>query len=112
MVSNNKKRITKRTALGFFVVAIVPLSTTLGRAQQLQGGPETGKLYSQNCANCHEPHAAPTHAPDRKALEQMTPEAIYRSLVTGSMTSNAKELTDDQRREIAEFLSGRQLERG
>ena len=112
MVSNYKKRITKRTALGFFLVAIVPLSTTLGRAQQLQGGPETGKLYSQNCANCHEPHAAPTHAPDRKALEQMTPEAIYRSLVTGSMTSNAKELTDDQRREIAEFLSGRQLERG
>src|SRR6202171_2801872 len=113
MVTNNKKRITRRTAaIGFFLLVIAPLSTTPAGARQLQGGPETGKLYSQSCANCHEPHAAPTQAPDRKALEQMTPEAIYRSLVTGSMTFIAKELTDDQKRQIAEFLSGRQLERG
>jgi len=42
----------------------------------------------------------------------VTPEAIYLSTTNGSMISNAKVPTDDQKREIAEFVAGRRLASG
>lgn len=107
------KSVVKEFGAVPFAFAMVALLLGLPvRAQQPQGGPETGKLYSQNCATCHDAQGGATKTPDRNSLEQMTPEAIFSSLKTGSMVSYAKSLTDDQKREIAEYLSGRQLEGG
>ncbi len=39
----------------------------------------------------------------------MTPEAIYAALTTGAMVGQARDLTDAQKRIIAEFFGGRPL---
>src|SRR5712671_3680294 len=100
------------TAIPFLLAIVLLLWAPTSGAQQQQGGPETGKLYSQNCATCHDTQTTAPPTPDRKSLAQMPPEAIYRSMTVGSMSSNSKALSDDQKREIAEFLSGRQLASG
>jgi polyvinyl alcohol dehydrogenase (cytochrome) len=99
----------KRICLLLIAVPVLRPVPFAGAQQTQAAGPETGKLYSQNCAKCHDPHEGTTHATDRTTLAQMVPEAIYRSLTTGSMAANAKALKDGQKREIAEFLSGRPL---
>ena len=50
-----------------------------------------------------------TSAPSTETLGQMTPEAIYAALTTGAMVGQARDLTDDQKRIIAEFFGGRPL---
>lgn len=42
----------------------------------------------------------------------LSPEAIYQSLSTGSMKSYASQLSDDEKKSIAEFLAGRPLREG
>ena len=93
-------------------IALAIYSATIpGKAQQppIQGGPTTGQLYAQSCAKCHDARAVERGAPDRNAISKMPAEAIYRSLTTGSMAEHAKGLSDSQKRQIAEFLFGRQL---
>jgi len=74
-------------------------------------GTEFGySIYEQTCTSCHGNPASGTHAPDPAALRQMTPEAIYDALTTGSMAAViGKRLTDEQKRRVAESLSGRPL---
>src|SRR5258708_4209105 len=84
-------------------------------AQTPSTGPGTGSLYSSNCATCHETHGNSTsHVPDRNALSQMAPEAIYVALTSGSTATHANvlKLKDEQKRDIAEFLSGRPMGSG
>jgi len=49
-------------------------------------------------------------APDRKSLMSLTPEKVYAAVTTGSMAPPAKDLTDQQRRDVAEYLGGRLLD--
>ena len=49
--------------------------------------------------------------PTVAALRQRTPEAILDALVTGAMRQQGAELTDAERRAVAEFLGGRPLGR-
>jgi polyvinyl alcohol dehydrogenase (cytochrome) len=68
------------------------------------------QVFGKACAQCHAgPHPA-NRAPNEKTLEQMTPEAIYAAVTTGTMTPAAKNLTDQQKRELAEYLGGRPLD--
>ena len=41
----------------------------------------------------------------------MSPERIYEAITTGSMKTNAANLTDDDKRLLAEFMGGRKLDR-
>ena len=45
-------------------------------------------LFDQNCATCHE-IGNTAQAPDRKALHKLTPDAMYQSLINGSMAEAA-----------------------
>src|ERR1700743_2742576 len=65
-------------------------------------------VFDQNCASCHEVGSAarPAKTPDRKALRKLTPEAVYESISNGSMKDRAQNLSDAQRRAIAEYLGG------
>jgi polyvinyl alcohol dehydrogenase (cytochrome) len=65
-------------------------------------------LFDQNCATCHE-IGNTAQAPDRKALHKLTPEAVYQSLVQGSMAKLAPAMPDAQKRAIAEYIGGRKL---
>jgi polyvinyl alcohol dehydrogenase (cytochrome) len=65
--------------------------------------------YFNNCASCHE--SAETHeAPRTAVLKQMTPERIYETLITGSMRTAAANLTDQEKRVIAEWVGGRKID--
>lgn len=81
------------------------------QAQAPPLGTEFGySIFQTKCTSCHGNPASGTHAPDPATLRQMTPEAIYDALTTGSMAPVVgKTLTDEQKRRVAESLSGRPL---
>ena len=63
-------------------------------------------IFGNYCESCHgKVEAAPTPA----MLKKMTPEHIYMALSTGDMVQMAKDLTDQQKRDIAEWVGGRKL---
>ncbi|MCZ8130936.1 MAG: PQQ-binding-like beta-propeller repeat protein [Steroidobacteraceae bacterium] len=64
------------------------------------------KVYARACAQCHDGQVA--KAPSRVFLEMVSPESIYASLKTGIMAPQAMAagLTDAEKHQVAEFLSG------
>jgi polyvinyl alcohol dehydrogenase (cytochrome) len=67
--------------------------------------------YFSNCASCHESTDPAQHqAPRTAVLKQMTPERIYESLTTGTMRAAAANLSDQDKRVIAEWVGGRKLD--
>jgi polyvinyl alcohol dehydrogenase (cytochrome) len=73
-------------------------------------------LYKANCANCHSqtqaaqqaPPGGP-QAPNADTLRQLTPEAIVTALTFGRMQVQGISLSDDERKAVAEFLTGKRL---
>ena len=74
-----------------------------GLAQPLDGV----RVFELTCTTCHGKAQVPP-IPDPTALRQMTPESVYRALKTGAAHQKL-ELTDDVKRGVAEFVSGRNL---
>ena len=62
-------------------------------------------IYQQNCGTCHDGQKAPSITD----LQQYSPERIYDVLTTGKMKDQAAQVSDVQKRQIAEFLSGRPM---
>jgi polyvinyl alcohol dehydrogenase (cytochrome) len=60
--------------------------------------------YHRVCQQCHEGQAL--KAPARTFIEMMPPEAIYRALTVGVMQQQAASLSDDDKKHVAEYLSG------
>ena len=84
------------------------LLASFGLLAGVASAQRTDAMFDQNCASCHEVGSAAlsAKAPDRKAINKLTTEAIYASLTTGSMKDRAQNLTDPQKRRLAEFLGG------
>ncbi len=74
-------------------------------------------IFNNNCASCHkntmssaDPNALrENNAPSTDTLARMSPESIYAALTTGAMVQQAKNLSNDQKRLLAEFFGGRRL---
>src|SRR5215469_4770367 len=64
-------------------------------------------LYKQNCAMCHD--GGMDRAPSREALRAMTADRVLAAMETGPMISMASRRTVDERRTIAEFVTGKAL---
>jgi polyvinyl alcohol dehydrogenase (cytochrome) len=62
--------------------------------------------FLNSCAICH---GRVERAPSLTILQSMSPEKIYETITTGSMKTQAANLTKEQKTKIAEFLSGRTL---
>src|SRR5690348_11238243 len=86
------------------VTAVSFLLAGSSQAQQ----PGTFRLFEQKCQTCHG-NPAEEKAPDPTVLRMMTPEAIYKALTEGPMVPQAKDLSDADKRELAEYLGGRNL---
>lgn len=72
-------------------------------------GTESGiALFQQHCMGCHGNPNVP-RAPQPSVIRQMTPERIYEALSSGLMKTQGASLTEDQRKMMATFLSGRPL---
>jgi polyvinyl alcohol dehydrogenase (cytochrome) len=63
--------------------------------------------FEKNCSMCHGNGNSQAQAAPREALMKLTSEAIYASMTSGSMSVQAMDLTDDQKRLIAQHLGGR-----
>ena len=64
-------------------------------------------LYEKYCASCHGNAGTTARAQTREQLMKLSPEAVYASMTTGSMSAQAKNLTDLQKKLIAQHLGGR-----
>jgi polyvinyl alcohol dehydrogenase (cytochrome) len=89
--------------------AAAPAAAPPPQTANLSAGTETGiGTFQTHCMGCHgNPQVPQAPAPD--AIRQMTPEKIYEALTTGPMKPQGDQLTDDQRKMLATFLSGRPL---
>lgn len=65
------------------------------------------RLFDAACSQCHD--GGDARAPSIEALRARSPQAIVDALTAGSMRYQGLALTGDERRAIAEFLSGRKL---
>jgi polyvinyl alcohol dehydrogenase (cytochrome) len=78
-------------------------------AQPQRLGTEFGiSAFERECTKCHG-NAAVDRAPSPAAIRQMPPERIYAALTTGIMQTQAANLTDEQKRRLAEYMGGRPL---
>ena len=66
--------------------------------------------YFVNCASCHESTDPANQAPRTAVLKQMTPERVFEAMTTGSMRTAAANITDADKRLIAEWVGGRKLD--
>lgn len=66
------------------------------------------RIFQGRCMTCHG-NAAVAQAPSPAAIREMTPERIYEALTTGAMQIQGKSLSDDEKRVVAMFMSGRPL---
>ncbi len=93
-------RTTIRCAVG-----TLSLLLTAG-ALSAQDGPA---VYRAACASCHD--AGLQRAPNRAALELMSPERVLTSLESGSMVSMTAARSAMERRTVAEFVTGKSFQR-
>src|SRR5437764_5535754 len=69
---------------------------------------EGSRQFGLYCRTCHTNPPA-DRAPEPAALKRMTPEKIYEAMTTGAMKEYAKDLTDKDKRSIAEFVAARRM---
>ena len=58
--------------------------------------------FERRCAICHDNPGPDSRAPSREALRQFTPERVFAALTTGSMASNATNMSEADMRMMAE----------
>ncbi len=63
--------------------------------------------YERACIACHD--GAVKKAPHREMIGLMTPEAVLHTITEGVMREEAQSLTDQEKREVAEYISGVKL---
>ncbi|MDD3800273.1 MAG: PQQ-binding-like beta-propeller repeat protein [Novosphingobium sp.] len=69
--------------------------------------PEGAQIYSQHCAACHNTGAG--RAPARVILSYMTPDTILTALTSGAMKAQGSLLSQQQKEQVAQHLSGQEL---
>jgi polyvinyl alcohol dehydrogenase (cytochrome) len=96
---------------GLLIVIGVLACATPRRLAEAQGLSESTGVgqYFTNCAKCHESDEPPL-APRTAVLKQMTPERILEVLTTGTMRTTVPNLSDQDKRLIAEWLAGRKID--
>src|SRR5262249_23479079 len=99
-------------ALAFFIAVNM-------RSQQAPAPPAAGQrgapgtesgiaVFQTQCMTCHgNPNVE--RAPSPAAIREMSPERIYDALTSGLMKDQGAKLSDQDRRGVAEFMSGRPL---
>ena len=84
------------------LIAILIASLSPALAQQ-----DGAALYAQHCAQCHDSSSPQSHIPGRAALHAMSFAHVFAALTTGSMASMARERSDEERKALASFVTGK-----
>ncbi|MDE8650158.1 PQQ-binding-like beta-propeller repeat protein [Novosphingobium album (ex Liu et al. 2023)] len=77
---------------------------TPGVTAQAAQFPIGAEVYTRYCAACHETGAG--RAPARIILSNMTPEMIHAALTTGAMQAQGGALSEEQKVQVSQHLSG------
>ncbi len=103
MAKTNKSAFIKVASVILFTGGItISVSPTLAGSKD-----EASQLFKGKCAVCH--GGGDSRAPTSQALNAMTPNSIYKALTDGAMREMASELSDEQRQQLAEYLTGRKI---
>ena len=78
-------------------------------AQPLRAQNQGQDIYRAKCAGCHDGDGS-VRAPRRASLASMSPRAVLATLTQGTMREVAADLSDADRRAVAEYLTQRPLE--
>jgi polyvinyl alcohol dehydrogenase (cytochrome) len=70
--------------------------------------PDGAELYKSRCSVCHDGEPQP-RMPARAELTARTPESVYNALTNGVMVTQANGLSEDDRRAIARFVTGKEF---
>ena len=90
----------------FSLMVMSPLLTGQQRLSESTGV----NLFNTNCTGCHG-ETSVEHAPSGSAIKTMTPEHIYEVITTGPMKNMAAQLSEDEKRLLAEYMGGRKLDK-
>ena len=63
--------------------------------------------FEKECAVCHGTTSLVPNAVSREALRAFSPERVLKALTTGAMVINASGLSEEEKRGLAEFVTGR-----
>lgn len=99
-----KTRLTIFKSL--LVLLLLPLASHAADESPAHGRGE--QLFQANCASCH--NGSNPRAPERITLYYMYPGRIYRAITEGPMRPMAQHLTEEERRQIVEFISVRKFD--
>ncbi|OKO69824.1 PQQ-binding-like beta-propeller repeat protein [Bradyrhizobium sp. AS23.2] len=86
------------------VVVAAMLMWCCAPALAQQGG---AALYATHCAQCHDGGDAQSRVPGRSAMQAMSFDHVLGTLTSGSMAAMAKDRSDEERRAIASFVTGK-----
>lgn len=89
----------------FVVAAVLVLLSQPSSAQA--PAPDGGALYQRLCSSCHDNGVG--RAPNRTAFRDMPAERVLAAIETGSMVTMANNRTANERRALAEFVTGKSL---
>jgi polyvinyl alcohol dehydrogenase (cytochrome) len=97
--------------LHFAIFMLVGLDLAVAKAATPPGSPSLDgqQLYRRYCAQCHSKSRA-LRAPQLSVLQRMQPQDVLDSLEVGTMRFEGLQHSADQRRAIAEFITGKKLE--
>lgn len=104
--------MNRRLSLAVCLPAGLSLLALAAQAQQrptqMMAGTESGfATFQTKCMGCHGNPAMADRAPSPATLRQMTPEKIYAALTDGPMKAQGSSLSEEQRRMVAVFMSGK-----
>src|SRR5580700_2875653 len=111
----DRKETSMKQCVHLVALATASLSLALSAAQAQPAnqaprfsGTETGfATFQTKCMSCHGNPTMAGRVPDPATLRQFSPEKIYDALTTGPMKTQGSSLSDDQKRMLAIFMSGR-----
>ena len=90
------------------MVAMPPAAGCAGTASQESTGVN---LFNSNCTSCYGKPLRLENAPTEALIRLMPPERIYEAIATGAMKNMAENLSDDDKRLLAEYMGGRKLDK-
>ena len=91
--------------LGVVSVAVTVLLPTAASAQATDA--RWLFLFEEQCATCHGTTSIVPNAVSREAIRSFSPERVLVALTTGAMVANASGLSEEEKRGLAEYLTGR-----
>jgi polyvinyl alcohol dehydrogenase (cytochrome) len=100
-------RRTSRLVAGAAALGLVVFPLPVWLAAQRAAAPSGKAVFEASCITCHNGDDA--RAPDLEAMRARSPQAIIDALTSGSMKYQGLALSGDERRAVAEYISGRRL---